>query len=152
MINRRQCVTGALIFGLWPIYLPLTTVQGRAGEMSNWPEVMYEVLGNERPFEGRVSIEAPMIARKGNPIQLAVSVESPMTADDHVKAVHVFAIGNQDPRVASFHFTTRSGVAMVSTRVRLEVSQELIGLAEMNNGAFYIGRRAVKITNNMYVP
>ena len=42
---------------------------------------------------------------------LKFEVESPMSADDYVKHVHVFADGNPRPDVASFHFTPASGKA-----------------------------------------
>ena len=41
-----------------------------------------------------------------------------MTADDYVKAVHVFAEGNPRPDVASFYFSPACGEATCATRIR----------------------------------
>lgn len=149
-MSRRQFVTGALALVVSAVHLPLTAIRGAAGERPDWREAMHAMVGHVQPVEGRVTIETPAVAGVGDPFHLGVSVESPMTEADYVKAVHVFAAGNPDPRIASFYFTPRSGRAMVSTRIRLTQSQNLIAIAEMSDGACYIARRTVKISSHSY--
>ncbi len=109
-------------------------------------EVLTKMVGDKTPQDGRVTIELPEIAENGNTVPLSVSVESPMTEDDYVKSVHVFAEGNPNPDVASFHFTSRSGKAMVSTRMRLAKTQNVVAVAEMSDGSLYQAVREVKVT------
>jgi sulfur-oxidizing protein SoxY len=105
-----------------------------------------KAIGERAMTEGRVTLRLPPIAENGNTVPLTVSVESPMTAADHVKAVHVFADGNPTPDVATFHFTPALGRAEASTRIRLGRTQDVIAVAEMSNGAVFVGRQEVKVT------
>ena len=69
-----------------------------------------------------------------------------MTETDYVKAVHVFAEGNPTPDVATFRFSPASGRAIVSTRMRLAKTQDVVAVAEMNDGSMYIARQTIKVT------
>ena len=108
-------------------------------------EALEELLGARTAAElARVRIELPERFDYGNTVPLAFSVDSPMTAADHVRRVDVFAEGNPFPEVATFYFTPESGRASVSTRIRLnEGKQEVVAVAELSDGSAWIARRAV---------
>jgi len=61
---------------------------------------------------GKITIDLPEIAENGNAIPLAIDIESPMTAEDHVTDVLVLADANPWPRGrsarASFDLRTSS--------------------------------------------
>ena len=118
---------------------------GQATEPA-WQQALKALIGDAKPVEGKVTLELPEIAENGNTVPLTVSVESPMTASDYVKAIHVMATENPQPGVATFRFTPLSGKASVATRIRLAKTQEVIGLAELGDGKVLIGRRTVKVT------
>ena len=63
------------------------------------------------PTEGRVTLDVPPLVENGNTVPLIVSVESPMTAADHVKAIHVFNEKNPQPNVLSARLGPHSGKA-----------------------------------------
>ncbi len=120
-------------------------VSARAG----LPEVeaaMAEILGDATAEEGRISLDLPEIAENGNTVPLTVEVDSPMTEDDYVKAVHLFADGNPVPTVAKMNFTPRSGEAIASTRIRLAKTQKIHAVAEMSDGSFFTAAQEVKVT------
>ncbi len=71
---------------------------------------------------GRVKLELPVIADNGNAVPLKVSVDSPMSAEDFVKVIHLVSDRNPVRHMAAFHFSPRSGRAQLSTRVRLSGS------------------------------
>lgn len=96
--------------------------------------------------EGRITLRAPPIAENGNTVPITVSVESPMTAADHVQRIHVFADKNPTPDVAVFHLTPACGRAQVDTRIRLGQTQDVIVLAEMSDGSLFMTRAEVKVT------
>lgn len=113
------------------------------------PEVeaaIEEIIGDRTAEEGRIRLDLPEIAENGNTVPLTVEVESPMTEDDHVTAVHIFAEGNPLPNVASMQFTPRSGEAIASTRIRLAKTQRIHALAEMSDGSVFTATREVKVT------
>src|SRR3569623_1517768 len=71
--------------------------------------------GVKAATEGKISIELPEIAEHGTTVPLAISVDSPMTADDHVTDVLVVAEGYPNPGVATIPITPLSGKADAST-------------------------------------
>jgi len=103
-------------------------------------------FGGRPMTEGKIKLNLPLIAENGLVVPVSVEVESPMTVDDYVKAVHLFADGNPAPPVASFHFTAANGRAAASSRMRLAKSQSVIAVAEMSDGSLHIARSQVKVT------
>ena len=86
---------------------------------------------------GRIKLDIPPLVENGNAVPITVSVESPMSEADHVKAVHVFNEKNPQPNIATFHLGPRAGKAKISTRVRLADSQTVVAIAELSDGSFW---------------
>jgi sulfur-oxidizing protein SoxY len=95
---------------------------------------------------GRVTLDIPRLAEAANSIPCRVTVESAMTAEDHVRAIHLFAPKNPRPAVASFHLGPRCGRAEVATRVRLSGTQRVLAVAEMSDGSFWSAEQEVVTT------
>jgi sulfur-oxidizing protein SoxY len=70
-------------------------------------------------------------------VPLTISVDSPMTATDYVKAIHIFNEKNPQPNVIGIHLGPRAGKAKVATRIRLADSQKVIAIAQMSDGSFW---------------
>lgn len=107
---------------------------------------MAKLIGDKAPKDGKVSVILPEIAENGGTVPLSVEVDSPMTADDHVKALHIFADGNPLPDVASYYLGPQNGKARLSVRIRLGRTQKVVCVAEMSNGEVYVGRQQIKVT------
>ncbi len=104
-------------------------------------------LFGDRPItEGGVIIDMQEIAENGNMVPYQVSVDSPMTADNYVKSIHMFADGNPNPDMSVFHFTPASGVASAKSRMRLAKTQNIVAVAEMSDGTLVRGTREIKVT------
>src|SRR5438270_8494200 len=58
-----------------------------------------EIVGDTQLREGRVTLDLPPLVENGNAVPLTISVESPMSEADHVKAIHVFNEKNPQPYV-----------------------------------------------------
>jgi sulfur-oxidizing protein SoxY len=69
-----------------------------------------------------------------------------MTAEDHVKAIHIFAERNPQPYVISAVLGPRAGRARVATRMRLRASQNVLAVAELSDGTFWSDRANVIVT------
>ena len=95
--------------------------------------------------KGRVSILLPTLTQDGKRTRIQVAVESPMTEDDYVKAVHILAERNTEPEVATYYFTPMSGRCEFVTRLRVAKSQTIIVGAEMNDGSFYVSKARCKV-------
>jgi sulfur-oxidizing protein SoxY len=100
-------------------------------------EAMRKVVGDAPLRRGRVKLDIPPLIDNGNAVPLSVEVESPMTAADHVKAIHVFTERNPQPYVLSVHLGPRAGRARISTRARIGDSGDVIAIAQMSDGSFW---------------
>ena len=109
-------------------------------------EAIRKVVGSASVKKGRVTLELPPLVENGNTVPLAVSVESPMTAADHVRAIHVFNEKNPQPDVVSFRLGPRAGRASVATRIRLADTQTVIAISELSDGSFWSASAAVVVT------
>lgn len=95
---------------------------------------------------GRITLDVAPLIDNGNVVPVTVQVESPMTAADHVQAIALFAERNPQPEVVRFQLTPRSGLARVSTRIRLATSQTVLAIARMSDGSVWVHRQAVVVT------
>jgi sulfur-oxidizing protein SoxY len=109
-------------------------------------ETIKKIVGQAEPRVGRVALEIAPLVENGNLVPMTVSVESPMTSTDFVKAIHIISEKNPLPNIVSFNFGARAGRAQVSTRIRLLTSQRLWAIAEMNDGTFWQGHADTVVT------
>lgn len=104
---------------------------------SDAQQVISKIIGNQSVKTGRIYFELPPLVENGNLVAVKCAVQSPMTANDYVKVIHIIAEGNPLPNVVSCYFTPLSGKAEFSTRIRLADSQRVWVLAQMSNGEFW---------------
>jgi sulfur-oxidizing protein SoxY len=102
------------------------------------PEMMQDAVRNaigEAPVnKGKVKLDLPPLVENGNSVPCTVTVASPMTATDYVKAIHIFNEKNPQPNVISVKLGPRAGRANFSTRIRLADTQTVTAIAEMSDG------------------
>jgi sulfur-oxidizing protein SoxY len=109
-------------------------------------EAIKKIVGGAAIRDGRVTLTIPPLVENGNLVVLKVSVDSPMTANDYVKTIHVIAEGNPLPNIFTVYLTPRSGTANITTRVRLADSQKVWAIAQMSNGSFWQGSAETLVT------
>jgi sulfur-oxidizing protein SoxY len=141
-MTRREALALAAIASLAAMLAPRMAV---ADEQAVAAEIR-KLYGDKKFDSGKVKLDVPEIAENGLVVPINVEVESPMTEQDHVKTVHVFADGNPAPGVVSYRFTPACGKAAASTRMRLAQTQNIICIAEMSNGSLYMAKSNVKVT------
>ena len=143
-LARRRMLVGAAGVGAATL-LAQFAARG-AGATPEAAKALLQTLAKGEPKEGRITIRAPEIAENGNAVPVTVTVESPMTDNDHVKALHVVADGNPNPGVASFVLTPLSGKAEVQIRVRMASTQKIVAVAQMSDGSLWTAAREIKVT------
>jgi sulfur-oxidizing protein SoxY len=109
-------------------------------------EAIRKFTGGAALREGRVKFDISPLVENGNAVPVSITVDSPMTAADHVRRIALFNEKNPQADIAVFHLTPRSGRAHVATRIRLATSQTVVALAEMSDGSFWISRANVIVT------
>ncbi len=103
-------------------------------------------LGAQTPQVGKVTLGVPEIAENGANVPVTIAVESPMTADNYVKTILLVADGNPNPGVIRFELSPANGRASVECRIRLAQTENVIAVAQMNDGSLWSATRHVKVT------
>ncbi len=96
--------------------------------------------------ESRVKLDIPHLAENGHLVPLTVTVESPMTATDHVTTLYLLSEKNPRPIIAKIGMTPGSGRAALTTRIRLAGAQHVVALAQMSDGSFWAAAADVIVT------
>ncbi len=107
---------------------------------------IHRLIGEQPVRPGKVTLDIPPLVENGNTIAMSVAVESPMTATNYVKAIHVFNEKNPQPDIISVHLGPRAGKAAFSTRIRLADSQNVVAIAEMSDGSLWSDTVEVIVT------
>jgi sulfur-oxidizing protein SoxY len=143
--TRREAlrIAGALALGS---AAPSVLIAPACATPAEMQAAVAGVIGEARINVGRVKLDIPPLVENGNTVPCAVTVESPMTAADHVKAIHVFAERNPQPYVISVALGPRAGRAGISTRIRLRDTQNVLAVAQMSDGTFWSDRAHVIVT------
>jgi sulfur-oxidizing protein SoxY len=126
--------------------VPLVTVRPAAATPDKMQAAIKAVVGEAPVKKGRVTLDIPPLVENGNTVAMTVTVESPMTAADHVKVVHVFNEKNPQPNVIDAYFGPRAAKASFSSRIRLADTQTLVAIAEMSDGSFWSDQVDVIVT------
>ncbi|PKU22431.1 SoxY-related AACIE arm protein [Telmatospirillum siberiense] len=137
--QTAECAAGAAV----TLLLAIRPARATPEEMR---AAIRQTIGPAAPHDGRVLLDLPPLVENGNAVPLTVTVDSPMTGQDHVVAIHLFNEKNPQPYVASFHLGPRAGRAQVSTRIKLADSQQVIAIAQMSDGSFWQGGAKVIVT------
>ena len=141
--RRFLALTGsAAVLGV----LPRVTSRPAEGTPATMAAAMRDVTGAAVVRAGRVKLDVPPLVENGNTVPLTVSVTSPMTAEDHVRSIHVFVEKNPQPNVGNFVLGARAGRAQLSTRIRLADSQKVVAIAELSDGSFWSASADVVVT------
>ena len=145
MMNRRQFVVlslGAVAGGAEAQLPPNIAAQRRAA----LEEAIRKVTGGAQVRAGRVKLDLPPLIDNGNAVPLSVTVESPMTSADHVKAIHVFTEKNPQPNVIGVQLGPRAGRAKIATRARIADTGTVVAIAQMSDGSFWSDSMNVVVT------
>src|SRR5215470_11316319 len=122
------------------------TVTPAAATPETMRAAIKRLVGESTPRRGKVKLDLPPLVENGNVVPLTVAVESPMTAEDYVKAIHVFNEKNPQPNVISVFLGPRAGRASLQTRFRLADTQTVTAIAELSDGSFWTESVEVIVT------
>jgi sulfur-oxidizing protein SoxY len=134
----RQLGAAGLLLALWP--------SGAWTTPEDVKRAIRQRIGEREPQPGGMTLTLPKIAETGNSVPLTVTVDSPMTPEDHVLRIHVFIPGNPEPVAATYHLGARVGKAQVSTQIRLARTQTVLALAEMSDGSVRSDAASIVVT------
>jgi len=144
-MNRRQFVVlslGAAATGAQAQLTPNIAALRKAA----LEEAMRKVTGGAQVRPGRVKLDVPPLIENGNSVPLTVTVDSPMTEADHVRAIHVFTEKNPQPNVIAAHLGPRAGRARLAIRARIADTGNVVAIAQLSDGSFWSDSVQVVVT------
>lgn len=138
-MDRRRFLAGTAAIVILPMGSASATPEAMAAAIA-------KVVGGSPVREGRVSLDLPPLVENGSTVPLVVSVDSPMSETDYVRAIHVFNEKNPQPNVFTARLGPRNGRAVVGTRIKLGDSQKIVAIAETSDGRFWSASADVIVT------
>ena len=127
MLMLSTASVAATALGAFPAYASLTD------------DEITKLTGGADLGEGGITLTAPEIAENGNTVPIEVSAPGAV-------AITLFADGNPVPNVATFNFGPLSASRSASTRIRLAKTQNVVAIAQMEDGSFQKALANVKVT------
>ena len=143
--SRRQFLGlagGAAVIGA----VPMVALRPAQATPATLAAAIRTVVGAAVVHTGKIKLDIPPLVENGNTVPMTVSVSSPMTAEDHVRSIHVFNEKNPQPNIGNFYLGPQSGRAQISTRIRLADSQKIVAIAKLSDGSFWSATVEVVVT------
>jgi sulfur-oxidizing protein SoxY len=145
LATRRGFLAGAATLAGGMLLVSVKTDSARATP-ATMNAAIKKVIGEAPLRKGKVIIDVPPLVENGNTVPVTISVESPMTAADHVKAIHLFNEKNPQPNVIGVKLAPRAGKAQLSTRIKLADAQKIVAVAQLSDGTFWSDDADVIVT------
>jgi len=117
--------------------IPLKVLGQANAHISTTDPLVFAITKGKPVNPGRVKLELPSLAENGHSVAMTVKVESPMSAADHVRAIHLISAKNPVREMATFYLGAHSGRAEVGSRIRLNGTQRMVAVAELSDGSFW---------------
>lgn len=129
--HRRQLLAAGAGLGAWLVVRPA------AAAPDDLAAAIAAFAGGTPVRAGKVTLDIATLVDNGNTVPVTVSVDSPMSSTEHVKAIAIFNERNPQREVAKFMLGPRAGRAAASTRIRLATSQKLVAVASLSDGTYW---------------
>jgi len=130
--------------------IPAVSFAGGSGKDANkmsYKKALNAITGGKTAkTSSKVKLRVPEIAENGAVVPVTVTVDSPMTSSDYVKAIHILNTKNSNARTIDVFLTPANGKAMFSTRIKLGGTQDVVAVVELSDGNFLIASQSVKVT------
>lgn len=158
MVSKAVFAT-ALTLSLFA--LPLIAMQGpaKAAEESRyyeavWPDLQGDIFGEREILDGSqiISLKTPYRAHDAALVPVTITAKAPQSAADHIKTITLVIDKNPAPVAAVFHMGPESGIATLSTRVRVNMYSYVRAIAETNDGKLYMVKSFVKASGGCAAP
>jgi sulfur-oxidizing protein SoxY len=139
LFRRRDVLATAAAGAMLPLLPAYATPDSVAAAIK-------EIVGDAPLKPGKVKLDLPPLAENGNAVSVSVTVDNPMTEQNHVRSIHLFAESNPLPNVVHVTLGPRAGRAFFATRMRLSTTQKVIAIAKLSDGTCWTDSAQVVVT------
>jgi sulfur-oxidizing protein SoxY len=123
-----------------------STAWAQAAPEQSMQQAIDKFTGGKAAQVGKVQIGISQLVDNGNAVPIDVSVDHPQEAARFVRRIALFNEKNPQPDVAEFELGPASGLAQVSSRIRLATTQRIVAVAELSDGSFWMQSADVIVT------
>jgi sulfur-oxidizing protein SoxY len=124
-------------------------------QTEQWTETRKTLFG-DRPIQedadNVIQLQVPLRPDNGALVPVKITVKAPQSAERFVRRIVVVIDKNPEPLAAIFHLTPDSGLADLSTHMRVETHSPLRAVAEMNDGKLFMTAKLVKTSGGCAAP
>ena len=146
MSSRRRFLVSCVTLAGTSLLLPAGAARAQTRAAVTRTALLREVTGGAAVNMGRVTVDTPTLADNGHSVPVRVVVDSLMTAADYVQSITILAERNPRPIVATFTLGPLSGRAEIATRIRLADIQDVLAVARLSDGSWWMGGARVIVT------
>lgn len=134
--------------------LSLGVAQAQAADDDVWSELKGDLYGDRPIHDGTdwLAIEAPYRAHDAAIVPIDMTALRPQGAAGFIKTITLVIDQNPAPVAAVFHLGPRSGLASLSTRVRVNAYSHVRAIAETSDGELFMVSRFVKASGGCSAP
>lgn len=111
-------------------------------------KLLKDLFGDRPIRRGHVALDMPVVAEDGRVVPVIIDTDLPMTAEKHVKAVHLIVDHNPDPHLAAFEVTPALGKLSIQTRIKMKRTTWVRCIAETSDGEVWADYARVSVTLN----
>jgi sulfur-oxidizing protein SoxY len=119
-----------------------------------WPDLVRDVFDGRPLAEGTgiIAIEMPARAEDAAVVPVTLRLALPPADERHIMAVTLVVDRNPAPVAAKFELGPEAGVAMISTRVRVDTYTDVHAVAELSDGTLHVTKTFVKASGGCSAP
>ena len=119
-----------------------------------WGGLKKDLFGDRTIADGKnlLSLETPYRAHDAALVPVTIKMSRPSVSGSHIKAVTLIIDQNPAPVAAVFSMAPDSGIASLSTRVRVNAYSDVRAIAELNDGTLFMVKRFVKASGGCSAP
>ncbi|MES2103371.1 MAG: SoxY-related AACIE arm protein [Pseudomonadota bacterium] len=128
---RRRLLRAGTAIGAWIIVRPAMAAS------EDLASAVHAYTGGAAALPGKVKLDVATLVDNGNTVPVTITVDSAMSAADHVTKIALFNEKNPQRDMLRFTLGPRAGKAEVSSRIRLATSQKLVAIAQTSDGRFW---------------
>jgi len=110
--------------------------------------ILKQLFGDRPIRRGHVSLDMPAAAEDGRVVPVIIESDLPMTAERHVKSVHLIVDFNPDAHLAAFHLTPAVGEVSISTRIKMKRTTWVRAILETSTGEVWADYARVQVLLN----
>ena len=115
-----------------PLAVTAKEVTAQSTDAESFAEAERAILAGRTPIAGGISIDMPPLSENGNAVDVAIKVDSPMTAEDHARLVSDILAGESVRETVAAH----ARVAIRGTREARVETSDLVVLGGLNEGVW----------------